>query len=160
MKVCVALAEATTAAVVARMAELAPWADHFEVRADYVSDLDLGALLRARSRPILFTCRSEAEGGRFADRDASARRRLLLEAVERGFDLVDVEARAGFDDVVEAKAGRGLVLSWHDTSGTPDDLDAIYERMAAARPDVVKIAVTARSVRDLGRLLALAARHA
>ena len=57
MKVCVARAEATTAAVAARMAELAPWADLFEVRADYVSDLDLGALLRARTRPILFTCR-------------------------------------------------------------------------------------------------------
>ncbi|MFI4943056.1 MAG: type I 3-dehydroquinate dehydratase, partial [Burkholderiales bacterium] len=160
MKVCVALAEATTAAVAARMAELAPWADLFEVRADHVRDLDLGALLRARTRPILFTCRSDAEGGRFPDRDASARRQLLREAVERGFDLVDVEARAGFDDVVEAKAGRGLVLSWHDTEGTPDDLDAVYDRMAAARPDVVKIAVTARSVRDLGRLLALAARHA
>jgi 3-dehydroquinate dehydratase/shikimate dehydrogenase len=160
MKVCVALAEPTTAAVAARMAELAPWADLFEVRADYVSDLDLGALLRARTRPILFTCRSDAEGGRFPDGDASSRRRLLREAVERGFDLVDVEARAGFDDVVEAKAGRGLVLSWHDTEGTPDDLDAVYARMAAVRPDVVKIAVTARSIRDLGRLLALAARHA
>jgi 3-dehydroquinate dehydratase / shikimate dehydrogenase len=160
MKVCVAVGEAATAAVAARMAELAPWADLFEVRADYVSDLDLGALLRARTRPILFTLRSDAEGGRFPDRDSRARRRLLLEAVERGFELVDVEARAGFDDVVAAKKGRGLVLSWHDMEGTPDDLQSIYERMAAEGPDVVKISVTARSVRDLGRLLALAARHA
>lgn len=160
MKVCVAVGEATTAAVAARMAELAPWADLFEIRADYVSDLDLGALLRARSKPILFTLRSEAEGGRFPDRDSRARRRLLLEAVERGFDLVDVEARAGFDDVVAAKKGRGLVLSWHDMEGTPDDLESIYVRMAAEEPDVVKVSVTARSVRDLGRLIALAARHA
>ena len=160
MKVCVAVGEATTAAIAARMAELAPWADLFEVRADYVSDLDVGALLRARSKPILFTLRSDAEGGRFPERDSRARRRLLLEAVERGVDLVDVEARAGFDDVVAAKKGRGLVLSWHDMEGTPDDLDSIYERMAAEGPDVVKISVTARSVRDLGRLLALAARHA
>ena len=160
MKVCVALAEPTTAAVAARMAELAPWADLFEVRADHVCDLDLPALLRARTKPILFTCRSDAEGGRSPGRDASARRLLLREAVELGFDLVDVEARSGFDDVASAKAGRGLVLSWHDTEGTPDDLDAIYERLVAARPDVVKIAVTARSVRDLGRVLALAARHA
>jgi 3-dehydroquinate dehydratase/shikimate dehydrogenase len=160
MKICVALAEATTAAVIARMAELAPWADLFEVRADHVSDLDLGALLDARTKPILFTCRSDAEGGRYPDRDSSARRKLLLDAVERGFDLVDVEARAGFEDVVAAKRGRGLVLSWHDTQGTPDELEAIHERLAAERPDVVKIAVTARSVRDLGRLQALAARHA
>ena len=95
MKICVALAEATTAAFAARMADLAARADLFEVRADHASDLDLAALLRARTKPILFTCRAQSEGGRFPDRDAAARRRLLLEAAERGFDFVDVEARAG-----------------------------------------------------------------
>jgi len=160
VKLCVSLTEDSTAALVARMAELGGLADLFEIRADLARELDLAALLRARTKPLLFTCRAESEGGRFPDRDAKARRKLLAEAVERGFDLVDVETRAGFDDVVAAKAGRGLVLSWHDTDGTPDDLDAIYARMAAARPDIVKIVVTARSVRDLGRLLAFAARHA
>ncbi|HEX9188444.1 MAG TPA: shikimate dehydrogenase [Vicinamibacteria bacterium] len=158
--IAVSLTEETTAAVVARMAALAPLADLFEVRADFVRDLDLAAVLAARTKPILFTCRPESEGGRFPDRDREARRRLLSEAVARGFDLVDVEARSGFDEVIAAKAGRGLVLSWHDFGGTPDDLDGLLAGMTPARPDVVKIAVTARSVRDLGRLLAFAARHA
>jgi 3-dehydroquinate dehydratase/shikimate dehydrogenase len=158
--IAVSVTEGTTEAVVARMAELAPVADLFEVRADYVRDLDLGALLRARTRPILFTCRSQAEGGRWPDEDAESRRRRLREAVDLGFDLVDVEYRAGFDDVVAAKAGRGLVLSFHDFEGTPEDLDGLHARMAASRPDVVKIAVTARSVADLGRLMGFAARQA
>jgi 3-dehydroquinate dehydratase/shikimate dehydrogenase len=158
--IAVSLTEETTAAVVERMAALAPVADVFEVRADFVRDLDLAALLAARTKPILFTCRPESEGGRFPDRDREARRRLLSEAVTRGFDLVDVEARSGFADVATSKAGRGLVLSWHDFEGTPDDLDAIHEELAAQRPDVVKIVVTARSAADLGRLLAFAARHA
>lgn len=158
--IAVSLTEATTAAVVDRMTALAPVADLFEVRADFVRDLDLAALLKARTRPILFTCRPESEGGRWPDRDHLARRRLLSEAVGRGFDLVDVETRAAFTDVVASKTGRGLVLSWHDFEGTPDDLDAIFGRMAAQHPDVVKIAVTARSVADLGRLLAFAASHA
>lgn len=158
--IAVSLTEETTDAVVSRMAALAPVADLFEVRADFVRDLDLEALLKARVKPILFTCRPESEGGRFPDGDRLARRRLLSEAVSRGFDLVDVEMRAGFADVVAAKAGRGLVLSWHDFEGTPEDLDGIHARMAAQHPDVVKIAVTARSVADLGRLLAFAARHA
>jgi len=157
--IAVSLTEETTAAVVARMAALAPLADLFEVRADFVRDLDLGALLKARTKPILFTCRSESEGGRFPDRDHATRRRLLSEAVSRGFDLVDVEARAGFADVVASKAGRGLVLSWHDFEETPSDLDAIHATMASQRPDVVKVVVTARSVADLGRLFAFAARH-
>lgn len=158
--IAVSLTEETTDAVVSRMAALAPVADLFEVRADFLRDLDLAALLKGRARPILFTCRPESEGGRFPDRDHLARRRLLVEAVGRGFDLVDVEARAGFADVVASKAGRGLVLSWHDFEGTPEDLDGIFGRMAVHHPDVVKIAVTARSVADLGRLLAFAARHA
>jgi 3-dehydroquinate dehydratase/shikimate dehydrogenase len=158
--IAVSLTVETTGAVADRMAQLRDAADLFEVRADFVRDLDLAALLRARTKPILLTCRPESEGGRFPDREASLRRRVLAEAVERGFDLVDVEARAGFDDVTAAKAGRGLVLSWHDFEGTPDDLDALFARMAAARPDVVKIAVTARSIADLARLLAFASRHA
>jgi 3-dehydroquinate dehydratase/shikimate dehydrogenase len=158
--IAVSLTEETTAAVADRMDALRDAADLFEVRADFVRDLDLSALLRARTRPILLTCRPESEGGRFPDREVSVRRRVLAEAVERGFDLVDVEARAGFDDVIAAKTGRGLVLSWHDFEGTPDDLDALFARMAASRPDVVKIAVTARSIADLARLLAFASRHA
>ena len=158
--IAVSLTEETTAAVVDRMGALAPIADLFEVRADFVRDLDLSAVLKARTKPVLFTCRSESEGGRSPDRDHLSRRRVLSEAVDLGFDLVDVEARSGFDDVVASKAGRGLVLSWHDFEGTPDDLDGIHDRMAAQHPDVVKIAVTARSVADLGRLLAFASRRA
>src|SRR5512139_1618173 len=112
--IAVSVTEETTAAVVARMVDLAPVADLFEVRADFVRDLDLSALIAARTKPILFTCRPESEGGRFPDRDHEARRRLLAEAVACGFDLVDVEERSGFRDVAASKTRRGLVLSWHD----------------------------------------------
>ena len=76
-KIAVSLTEETTEGVVSRMADLRDVADLFEVRADFVRDLDLGALLRARTKPILFTCRPESEGGRWPDRDHAARRRLL-----------------------------------------------------------------------------------
>ena len=60
--IAVSLTEETTAAVVARMADLAPAADLFEVRADFVRDLDLAAVLAARTKPVLLTCRPESEG--------------------------------------------------------------------------------------------------
>jgi 3-dehydroquinate dehydratase/shikimate dehydrogenase len=160
LNVCITIAEDSVGAVSDRMAELAPLADLFEVRADFLSDPDLAGVLRARTRPILLTCRPESEGGRFPDRDHAARRRILTEAVSRGFDLVDVEFRSGFADVIAAKAGRGLVLSTHDFAGAPKDLDPLHAQMARLRPDVVKVAVTARSVADLGRLLAFARRRA
>src|SRR5439155_380394 len=44
--------------------------------------------------------------------------------------------------------------------GTPEDLDGFYAAMKERGADVVKIAVTPRSIRDVGRLLDFAARAA
>ncbi len=159
MKVCVVIAEETTAAALARMEEALPRADLFELRADYVRDLDLPALRSRHRRPLILTCRPQSEGGRWPDADPDGRRRVLARAVELGFDFVDLEARAGFDEIVAAKAGHGLILSWHDFEAMPAGLDALFDRMAAARPEVVKIAGRARSVADLGRLLDFAQRR-
>jgi 3-dehydroquinate dehydratase/shikimate dehydrogenase len=156
-KICVSLTEETTAGVVERMEELSGIADMFEVRADLVLDLDLLTILRARTRPIVLTCRSASEGGRLPD-DDPGRRPTLLEAVKRGFDFVDVEYRSAFVDVMVEKAGRGLIVSYHDLKGTPEDLDGFYAAMRERGADIVKIAVTPRSIRDVGRLLEFAAR--
>ena len=158
-RICVTLTEETTAGVVERMEELAGIADLFEVRADMVLDLDLLTILRARTKPILLTCRAASEGGRLAD-DDPRRRLTLLEAVKRGFDYVDVEYRSAFVDVMVEKAGRGLVVSYHDMKGTPQDLDGFYAAMRERGADIVKIAVTPRSIRDVGRLVEFAARTA
>jgi len=154
-KICVSLIEETMNGLVDRMADLAGIADLFEVRADLVIDLDPLALLRARTRPIVFTCRSAAEGGGWSDTEP--RRRLaLLEAVKRGFDYVDIELRSGHLDVMAEKAGKGLIVSYHDLAGTPEDLPALYEEMVRTGADIVKIAVTPKSVADTARLLAFA----
>jgi len=158
-KICVSLTEETTAGVVERMEELAGIADLFEIRADLILDLDLLTILRAKTRPLMLTCRAVSEGGRLAD-DDPRRRLTLLEGVKRGFDYVDVEYRSAFVDVMVEKAGRGLVVSYHDLKGTPEDLDGFYAAMRERGADVVKIAVTPRSIRDVGRLLDFAARTA
>lgn len=158
-QLCVSLTETTTDALVDRMVDLAPVADLFEIRADLVEQLDLLTLLRTRSRPLLFTCRPPALGGRFTGGE-EARRLLLLQAVKRGFDYVDVEHDSGFGDVMVDKAGRGLVLSHHDFERTPDDLAGLYERMCALGADIAKIAVTPRGIADVGRLMELGAQVA
>ena len=157
MRICVSLTDETTDDVIDRMRAMEAVADMFEVRGDLVLDLDLLAILRARTRPLLLTCRAESEGGRWADNDG--RRRLaLLEGVKRGYDYVDIEHRSGLFDVMREKAGRGLVISYHDFEGLPEDLGALYAAMRAQGADVVKIAVTPRSVADVGRLMAFAQR--
>ncbi len=159
IEICVSLTEPTTARIIDRMADLADAADLFEIRGDLVADLDLLTILRAKTRPLLFTCRAVSEGGQAYDHDP--RRRLaLLEAVKRGYDYVDVEFRSGLRDVMAEMSGRGLVVSYHDLEGTPEDLDGLYEAMSGTGADYVKIAVTPRSIADVGRLLDLAARTA
>jgi 3-dehydroquinate dehydratase/shikimate dehydrogenase len=162
LRVCVTLTAETTEALVDAMADLAPLADLFEVRGDLVRKPDLLLLVRTRPRPLVFTCRTAAEGGRF-DGDEQQRKRLLLEAVQRGFDYVDVEGASDFVEEVAVKKGScRLIVSHHDLAGTPSDLHGLYASLARRGADVVKIAVTPRSVADVGRLLALAAqvRHA
>ncbi len=138
------------------MVDLAEVADLFEVRGDIVRDLDLLTLLRARTRPMLFACRPVSEGGRWDDADPTApqappagggQARLRL----RGRRVPERAARRDRE-----KAGRGLIVSHHDLRGTPDDLDGLYAGMAEMGADIVKIAVTPRSIADVGRLLAFA----
>lgn len=156
-QICVSLGESTTLGIVDRMADLADAADLFEIRGDLVTDdLDLLAILRAKTRPLLFTCRGASEGGGLADADPR-RREALREAVRRGFEYVDVEYRSGLLDLVVQKTGHGLVISYHDLAGTPDDLPRLYAAMAERGADIVKIVVTPRSIRDVGRLLDCAA---
>jgi shikimate dehydrogenase/3-dehydroquinate dehydratase type I len=157
-RICVTLAEEDTAALIDRMVDLDAHADLFEVRGDLVRELDLLTLLRARGKPLLFTCRARSEGGKAADADP-ARREQLLEAVKRGFDYVDVEHRAALLEVVAGKAGKGLVVSFHDLEGTPGNLDRLYEDMAARGADVVKIVVTPKTFADVARLVEFAARR-
>lgn len=157
--ICISLVEETTTGMIDRMADLAGVADLFEIRADLLLDLDLLTLLRAKTRPLLLTCRCESQGGRWPD-DDSRRRLTLLEGVKRGFDYVDIEHTSGYLDVMMEKSGRGLVISHHDLEGTPADLDRLYAEMCDRGADIVKIAVTPKSVKDVARLLALAERTA
>ncbi len=156
-QICVALVEETTDGMVARMAELAPVADLFEIRADRVIDLDLLTILRARTRPLILTCRPVSQGGAWED-DDPRRRLTLLEGVKRGFDYVDIELRSGFVDVMVEKVGEGLIVSHHDVRGMPDDLDSLYREMTNVGADIAKIVVRPRSIADVGRLLAFAGR--
>jgi 3-dehydroquinate dehydratase/shikimate dehydrogenase len=158
-RICVSLTEETMAGLMDRMEELAGIADLFEIRADLVLDLDLLTLMRVKAKPLLLTCLPVVEGGRWQDDDPQ-RRLMLLEAVKRGFDYVDVNFRSKYLDVMMEKSGRGLVVSYHDLDGTPADLDSLYGQMADCGADVVKIAVSPHSVSDVGRLVAFARRVA
>jgi 3-dehydroquinate dehydratase/shikimate dehydrogenase len=156
LSICVSLTDDRTERILGRMAEFGDEADLFEIRGDFVQDLDLLRLVRGRTKPLLFACRSRAEGGRFEGGEPQ-RRATLLEAMRRGFDFVDVEHRSGLLDIMLEKTGRGLLVSFHDFEATPANLKELYLAMCGQGADVVKIAVTPRTMEDVGRLVRLCA---
>lgn len=108
------------------------------------------------SAPIVATIRSRAEGGGW--RGAEARRFELFSAVLDQAAAVDIEleAKAIFARVANGvkRAGKTLIVSYHDFKTTPDlpELESIIERAKATGADIVKIAATPKQIKDIRTL--------
>lgn len=122
-----------------------------ELRLDYVaSRLNMQRLLKDRPSPVVITCRRESDGGKYKDTE-EARMVVLREAIALEADYVDLE-----DDIAATVPRFGKtkrIISYHNFRHTPDDLEAIYKRLAALDADVVKITTMANSPRDNVRML-------
>lgn len=132
-------------------------ADLVEVRLDTASDPDAAGVLLGRRVPVLVTCRASWEGGRFAGGEEE-RERLLTGALDGGAEYVDVEFAAAFRDRLVARDATRCVVSAHDYSGVPADLDERFAAMRASGGAFVKLAVTAARLADQLPLFDLAAR--
>jgi 3-dehydroquinate dehydratase / shikimate dehydrogenase len=133
-------------------------ADLVELRLDTVRDPSAAAALADRRRPVIVTCRPTWEGGFFAGSE-EARKRILAEALALGAEYVDLEWRAGFDDLIAQTGGRRIVLSSHDFHGVPIDLTARLTSMRATGAEIVKLAATMTSLSDCVPLLELGAQR-
>jgi 3-dehydroquinate dehydratase / shikimate dehydrogenase len=157
-KVCVTVTAPTTAELRRRRDEAAnQGADLVELRLDTVADPDVAAALADRRTPVIVTCRPQWEGGSFAGAEEE-RKRLLAQAIAAGAEYVDLEWRAGFDDLIARASGRGIVLSMHDYEGVPPDLGLRVHTMTTTGAEIVKVAVTAHRLSDCVPLIQLAAR--
>ncbi len=141
--------------------------DCWEIRADLLRSWDLTflahqvAILRAVSDlPILFTMRTQSQGGRYPDPrtspDHAARYDDVVQlAIKLGVEYVDVELWAGPTIIHKAMAVKGntkVILSWHDWTGKVSWLGSevrqIYEAASKEGADVVKMIGWARSFQD------------
>src|SRR5262245_28041672 len=155
-RLCVTVTAPTTAELRKRRDAVRD-ADLVELRLDSVSDPDVAGALRDRQRAVIVTCRPTWEGGAFAGSEEE-RKRLLGEALAAGAEYVDIEARAGFDDVIAGTRGRRIVLSSHDFDGLPDDLEARVRSLQSQGTEVVKLAVQTRKLGECRKLLDVASR--
>jgi 3-dehydroquinate dehydratase type I len=127
-------------------------ADLIEIRFDY-----LGKELRAKSirdltpLPLVAANRPASQGGLYRGREED-RQKVLLDATESGFNLIDFEIDTPkIEKVMDSFRGRGvkLILSWHSSSSHSfEEIKSKFMEMNALGPDIYKIVVTAKTLAD------------
>jgi 3-dehydroquinate dehydratase-1 len=151
-------------AAVSDQPELIEWrADFFDNVAAARETLELLADIRELTPdiPLIFTLRTEREGGEAVELDDDGIASLCVEVCQSGLaDFVDYEMSAPeayTRKVIDAAKDNDtqVVLSYHNFEETPD-LAALAERFATAEAlgaDVAKVAVMPRSLDDVLVLL-------
>ncbi|HEY6510034.1 MAG TPA: type I 3-dehydroquinate dehydratase, partial [Vicinamibacterales bacterium] len=129
--------------------------DLVELRLDGLRDLDVAGALAGRRVPAVVTCRAKWEGGRF-DGTEEERKAILARALALGAEFVDVEWRAGFQDVIDAAPAR-VVVSHHAFDGVPGDLTDRVRAMRSTGAGTIKVAVLTPRLSDTNRLAAIGA---
>lgn len=113
------------------------------------------------TKPLIFTVRSAAEGGKSEASDTEFLD-LAAAAAGAGADLIDCELSRG-PAVAKAAAeaahrsGAGIILSRHYFAETPADdvMESILREMNALGADFAKLAVMPRDFSDVCRLMAV-----
>ena len=126
-------------------------ATFIELRLDFLAKaVDFQRLLPLKKCPWVATLRRREDGGRWTGTE-DERKTIIRQAIVAGFDWVDLET----DIAHEIPRFRDVkrIISYHNLSETPADLEQIYARMCSQDADVLKIAVAAQSPADNMRVL-------
>jgi len=130
--------------------QVEPYVDLFEVRIDLIGD-DWQELISQLKKPWIACNRIANEGGHWQGNEAR-RIEKLLQAVEMGADIIDIELRtknlANIVKVIKKKTR--CLLSFHDLEKTPpfDTMKQIIEEQLKAGAEICKVVTTARSFED------------
>ncbi len=124
--------------------------DRFEVRIDLIGD-SWQELVKQFKKPWIACNRSADEGGKWQGSEA---RRIeeLLQAIELGADIVDIELRTrNLEKILQlVKRRTKCLLSSHDFEKTPplDEMKEVVRRQLKAGADICKMITTAQGFED------------
>ena len=132
------------------MREVEPWVDLFEARIDVIGE-GWQELVKQLRKPWIACNRSAEEGGQWQGKEAR-RIEKLLEAMELGADVIDVEFRTmNLERILKViKKRTKCLLSFHDLEKTPplDEAKGIVQAQLKAGADICKVITTARGFDD------------
>ena len=147
IRLCVPLCEKDLNALENACARAIQWADVIELRLDCLDGepADVSRLVSSLPRPVILTFRPAEQGG-YRRLTREAREAFWRNEATRGEAVWwDLEADVAHD--VSPDWSR-TIISHHDFSGLPGDLNHIYERLAQTPAHVIKIAVQANDILD------------
>ncbi|KAI8899320.1 EPSP synthase-domain-containing protein [Globomyces pollinis-pini] len=136
--------------------------DAVELRADLLESHDIEfvrtqvhILRQLTAIPIVFTVRSESQGGKFPDDQPEAMIKLLESAIRWGCEYIDVEFTQPynrFDTIVKKKGNSLIIGSYHDVSGKETwgkngSMVNIYKQLHSLS-DIIKLIGKASSIED------------
>lgn len=133
-------------------------ADVVELRLDCFKSLDLADLKILRSDcsiPMIFTLRSEDQGGSYTESEETRYEdiRRFIRLKPNYFDLENHVSTLFIKEISSEFPETKLILSYHNFSDTPKDLEVLYQEMQKTPACFYKIAVTAKNCLDTLRLI-------
>jgi 3-dehydroquinate dehydratase type I len=154
-KICAAIVNDDPAA----LKNIGPMVDLFELRIDMVGD-GWWEVAKHLPKPWIACNRRTGEGGKWRGSE-SARIKELLEALEIGASIIDIElATPDLANIIKEIKGRAeCIVSYHNLQETPPlkEMREIIERQLNTGADICKVVTTARSFDDNLAVLQLTA---
>lgn len=156
--ICVVITGPTYEKVFEQLTKASTVANLVELRIDCFGSLDLEALKTLRSSfsiPMIFTLRSFSQGGQYC---LSEEKRLqdirnLLKIEPEYFDIETHVPLSFIQEVSLLYPKVKLILSYHNFSETPQDLQLLYQKMKKTPAHFYKIAVMAKTRIDAWQLI-------
>lgn len=143
--IAVALAATTTETALRAFEKAAGEVDAIELRLDLMREYDLRRLIEARPCPVIVTNRPLREGGRFAGNERD-RTLALREAVDLGAEYIDIEEDSV--GMLDGGSPACLIVSHHDFSAMPEDMDSLRRRLEGRGAGAIKAAGMAARPED------------
>jgi 3-dehydroquinate dehydratase I len=135
---------------IAAVKKIEPIVDLFEVRIDLIGD-KWTEVARQLKKPWIACNRMVEEGGKW-DGNEARRIERLLQAIELGANIIDIEYNAkNVENIIRLiKKRADCLLSFHDFQKTPsfDVLKQIVNKELKAGADICKVVTTAQTFED------------
>lgn len=141
-----------------------PFIDGVELRLDFFEKIDIAEIktfIEECGVPVILTVRRKDQGGAFA-RGETTRLELIecLCGLQPAYIDLEYDVPNDFRKrLFDAYPRISFISSYHDFTKTPDDLDAVYEKIKKPFAHIHKLAVTAQSSLDTLRMLEFVQSH-